>query len=55
MFARQSFHLQHFENGFIEYDGHLEIDSPLLNVVLRDQPHISAVNSVTGEPDRQSK
>jgi CRP/FNR family transcriptional regulator, cyclic AMP receptor protein len=28
--------------GFIDYNGHLEVHSSLLNVVLFDQPHISA-------------
>ena len=37
--------------GFIDYNGHLEIHSTLLNVVLHDQPHISGVKSVTGKPD----
>jgi CRP-like cAMP-binding protein len=48
--------VSHFMNkfrkmGFIEYNGHLEIHNSLLNVVLHDQPHISGVNSVTGNPD----
>jgi CRP/FNR family cyclic AMP-dependent transcriptional regulator len=48
--------VSHFMNkfrkmGFIDYNGHLEIHSSLLNVVLHDQPHISGVNSVTGKPD----
>jgi CRP-like cAMP-binding protein len=48
--------VSHFMNkfrklGFIEYNGHIEIHSSLLNVVLHDQPHISGVNSVTGKPD----
>ena len=30
--------------GFIDYNGHLEIHSSLLNVVLHDQPQISGVN-----------
>jgi hypothetical protein len=28
--------------GFIDYNGHLEVHSSLLNVVLHDQPQISA-------------
>ncbi len=48
--------VSHFMNkfrkmGFIEYNGHLEIHSSLLNVVLHDQPQISGVNSITGKPD----
>ncbi len=48
--------VSHFMNkfrkmGFINYNGHLEIHSSLLNVVLHDQPHISGVSSVTGKPD----
>jgi hypothetical protein len=47
--------VSHFMNkckmGFIDYNGHLEIHSSLLNVVLNHQPHISGVNSVTGKPD----
>jgi CRP/FNR family cyclic AMP-dependent transcriptional regulator len=31
--------------GFIDYNGHLEIHSSLLNVVLHDQPHISAARA----------
>jgi hypothetical protein len=27
--------------GFIDYNGHIEIHSSLLNVVLHDVPHIS--------------
>jgi len=26
--------------GFIEYNGHLEVHNSLLNVVLRDNPHL---------------
>jgi CRP/FNR family cyclic AMP-dependent transcriptional regulator len=41
--------VSHFMNkfrkmGFIDYNGHLEIHSSLLNVVLHDQPHISGVD-----------
>ncbi len=48
--------VSHFMNkfrkmGFINYNGHLEIHSSLLNVVLHDQPHVSGVSSVTGKPD----
>ncbi len=46
--------VSHFMNkfrklGFIDYNGHLEIHSSLLNVVLHDQPHISGVNAATGK------
>lgn len=42
--------VSHFMNkfrklGFIDYNGHLEIHSSLLNVVLHDQPHISRDSS----------
>jgi len=51
--------VSHFMNkfrkmGFINYNGHIEIHSSLLNVVLHDQPHISGVNSVTGKPDSKT-
>ena len=51
--------VSHFMNkfrkmGFIDYNGHLEIHSSLLNVVLHDQPHIAGVNSVTGKPDSKN-
>ncbi|NPV21763.1 Crp/Fnr family transcriptional regulator [Bradyrhizobium aeschynomenes] len=46
--------VSHFMNkfrkmGFIDYNGHLVINSSLLNVVLHDQPHIAGVKSVEGE------
>ena len=52
--------VSHFMNkfrklGFIDYNGHLEIHSSLLNVVLLDKPHISGVNSITGKPARKVK
>jgi CRP/FNR family cyclic AMP-dependent transcriptional regulator len=28
--------------GLIDYNGHIEIYSSLLNVILHDEPHISA-------------
>jgi len=39
--------VSHFMNkfrklGFIDYNGHLEVHSSLLNVVLHDQPHAAA-------------
>ena len=48
--------VSHFMNkfrkmGFITYNGHIEINNSLLNVMLHDQPHISGVSSVTGKPD----
>jgi CRP-like cAMP-binding protein len=45
--------VSHFMNkfrklGFIDYNGHLEIHSSLLNVVLHDQPQISGVHATAG-------
>jgi CRP-like cAMP-binding protein len=45
--------VSHFMNkfrklGFIDYNGHLEVHSSLLNVVLHDQPHISGVYAAAG-------
>jgi CRP/FNR family cyclic AMP-dependent transcriptional regulator len=42
--------VSHFMNkfrklGFIDYNGHLEVHSSLLNVVLHDQPQISGVHA----------
>ena len=34
--------------GFIDYNGHLEVHSSLLNVVLHDQPQISGVHEAAG-------
>jgi len=43
--SRVSFFMNKFRKlGFIDYNGHLEIHSSLLNVVLHDQPQISAAN-----------
>ena len=41
--------VSHFMNkfrklGFIDYNGHLEVHTSLLNVVLHDQPHISELD-----------
>ena len=52
--------VSHFMNkfrkmGFIDYNGHLEIHSSLLNVVLHEQPHISGVNPVTGKAGPKGK
>lgn len=52
--------VSHFMNkfrkmGFIDYNGHLEVHSSLLNVVLHDAPHISGDKSTTGEPDQKVK
>ncbi|BAM92330.1 Crp/FNR family transcriptional regulator [Bradyrhizobium oligotrophicum S58] len=46
--------VSHFMNkfrklGFIDYNGHLEINSSLLNVVLHDQPHIEGDKSAGGK------
>ena len=39
--ARVSFFMNRFRKmGLIDYNGHLEIHSSLLNVVLHDEPHI---------------
>src|SRR6266480_6378163 len=45
--------VSHFMNkfrklGFIDYNGHLEVHSSLLNVVLHDQPQISGVHAAEG-------
>ena len=45
--------VSHFMNkfrklGFIDYNGHLEVHSSLLNVVLHDQPQISCVHPAGG-------
>jgi len=45
--------VSHFMNkfrklGFIDYNGHLEVHSSLLNVVLHDQPHISGDKAAKG-------
>jgi CRP/FNR family transcriptional regulator, cyclic AMP receptor protein len=37
--------------GFIDYNGHLEVHSSLLNVVLHDQPHIAAAPTVAKGAD----
>jgi CRP/FNR family transcriptional regulator, cyclic AMP receptor protein len=40
--ARVSFFMNKFRKlGLIDYNGHLEIHSSLLNVVLHDEPHIN--------------
>ncbi len=39
--SRVSFFMNKFRKlGFIDYNGHIEVHSSLLNVVLHDQPHI---------------
>jgi CRP/FNR family transcriptional regulator, cyclic AMP receptor protein len=48
--------VSHFMNkfrklGFIEYNGHLEVHSSLLNVVLHDQPQISGVHAAAESSD----
>jgi CRP/FNR family transcriptional regulator, cyclic AMP receptor protein len=41
--SRVSFFMNKFRQlGLIDYNGHIEVHSSLLNVVLRDQPHIKA-------------
>jgi hypothetical protein len=52
--------VSHFMNkfrkmGFIDYNGHLEIRSSLLNVVLHDGPHISGDEAAPGERGRKVK
>jgi CRP/FNR family transcriptional regulator, cyclic AMP receptor protein len=40
--SRVSFFMNKFRRlGFIQYNGHLEVHSSLLNVVLHDEPHIN--------------
>ena len=40
--ARVNFFMNKFRKmGLIDYNGHLEIQSSLLNVVLHDEPHIN--------------
>ena len=51
--------VSHFMNkfrklGFINYNGHLEVHSSLLSVVLHDQPHIAGVNAATGKAKNKS-
>jgi CRP/FNR family cyclic AMP-dependent transcriptional regulator len=48
--------VSHFMNkfrklGFIEYNGHMEVHSSLLNVVLHDQPEISGARAAAGSSD----
>ena len=39
--SRVSFFMNKFRKlGFIDYNGHIEVHSSLLNVVLHDEPHI---------------
>jgi CRP/FNR family transcriptional regulator, cyclic AMP receptor protein len=41
--ARVSFFMNKFRRlGLIDYNGHIEIYSSLLNVILHDEPHITA-------------
>jgi CRP/FNR family cyclic AMP-dependent transcriptional regulator len=41
--SRVNFFMNKFRKlGLIDYNGHLEVHSSLLNVVLHDNPHISA-------------
>jgi CRP/FNR family transcriptional regulator, cyclic AMP receptor protein len=48
--------VSHFMNkfrklGFIDYNGHLEVHSSLLNIVLHDQPEISGTRAAAGSSD----
>ena len=48
--------VSHFMNkfrelGFIDYNGHFEVHSSLLNVVLHDQPQISGAHAAAGSSD----
>ena len=48
--------VSHFMNkfrklGFIDYNGHLEVHSSLLNVVLHDQPQILGAHAAAGSSD----
>jgi CRP/FNR family transcriptional regulator, cyclic AMP receptor protein len=46
--ARVSFFMSKFRKlGFIEYNGHLEVHTSLLNMVLRDNPEIKPSDEVT--------
>src|ERR1700736_3529621 len=50
--SRVSFFMNKFRKlGFIEYNGHLEVHSSLLNVVLHDQPQISGVQAAAESSD----
>jgi CRP-like cAMP-binding protein len=41
--SRVSFFMNKFRKlGLIDYNGHLEVHTSLLNVVLHEQPHITA-------------
>jgi CRP/FNR family cyclic AMP-dependent transcriptional regulator len=47
--ARVSFFMNKFRRlGFIEYNGHLEVHSSLLNMVLRDNPEIKTRDEAIG-------
>jgi CRP/FNR family transcriptional regulator, cyclic AMP receptor protein len=48
--SRVSFFMNKFRKlGFIDYNGHLEVHSSLLNVVLHDDPHIRRDDASDGE------
>jgi CRP-like cAMP-binding protein len=50
--SRVSFFMNKFRKlGFIDYNGHLEVHSSLLNVVLHDQPQISGGHAAAGSSD----
>ena len=47
--SRVSHFMNKFRNlGFIDYNGHLEVHTSLLNVVLHDEPQISGVHEPAG-------
>jgi CRP/FNR family cyclic AMP-dependent transcriptional regulator len=37
--------------AFIDYNGHLEVYSSLLNIVLHDQPQLSGIQAAAGNSD----
>src|SRR5204862_2280611 len=50
--TRVNFFMNRFRKlGFIKYNGHLEVHSSLLNVVLHDQPQISGGHAAAGSSD----
>ncbi|MGP9810376.1 Crp/Fnr family transcriptional regulator [Rhodopseudomonas sp. NSM] len=50
--SRVSYFMNKFRKmGLIDYNGHLEIHTSLLNVVLHEQPHISGDESTTSQLD----
>jgi hypothetical protein len=50
--SRVSYFMNKFRKlGFIAYNGHLEVHSSLLNVVLHDQPEISDAQAAAESSD----